>query len=96
VRVEAAGDVAARRVDRQVVEHDRGRIGVTRRVLDRRLEPVAHHEHDARRRDLVDLLRRHLEVVGLGARRREIDDLDASAADLPGGLRERVERGDDA
>ena len=48
---------------------------VARPLLERRLEPAAEQQHDPGVVDLVDLVGRDLEVVGLGARRREVDHL---------------------
>ena len=71
-----------------------GRLtGLARRIVDGRLE-VLEVDEQVRLRHLQHVLGRELEVVRLGARRREVRDVDVVTADLRRGVLERVEGGD--
>ena len=80
--------------DRQEV--DRRAVPLLQRPLERRHEPVAEVEDESRLLDVAHVARRELEVVRLRARGGQVLDGDGAAADLLGGVGERVERGDDA
>ena len=66
--------------------------GLLRRVVDRRLE-LLEVDQVVGLAHLEDLLRRELEVVGLGAGLGEVGDLHVVAADLRDGVLEGVEGG---
>ena len=64
-------------------------------VLELRLEAVAHEQDELRRVDRLDVARRDLEVVRLGARRRQVLDVRAGRGDLLGRVGEGIEGRDD-
>ena len=72
---------------------DRPARGVDR-VLERGLEAATDVHHELRAADRVDVARRELEVVRLGARRSQIDDVVSPVGSHPhpfGSPRERIE-----
>ena len=71
-----------------------GAVALLGGLLDRGLETVPEVEHHVGVEDLVDLVGGELEVVGLGARRREVRHLDAVAADALRGVGHRIEARD--
>ncbi len=100
VRVErggvAFGDLLVSGPDREPIEEAHRRaVTPLGGLLDRGLEAVAQVEHDRRVEDLVDLLRRELEIVRFGARRGEVRHRDPVAPDALRGVRHGVERTDD-
>ena len=82
--------------DLEALQHvDRRAVASARRLLEGGLEPAARVEDEVGRANPLDVARRELDVVGLGAGRCQIHDLDAVASDLLGGEGERVEAGHD-
>src|SRR5262249_53099035 len=73
----------------------RGPGPALRGLLDRGLEPTAQVENEVGVTNLLDVLRGELHVVRLGARRRQIGDVNSWTADLRRHPRERVEGGHD-
>ena len=79
-----------------MVEHVEGRAApAVDRVLDRRLEPVTQVHDELRLVDPRHIAWAQLDVVRLLPRARQIDDVDAGAADLARCIGERIERRDD-
>ena len=88
VRVEPAADTQRARV----VEDVEGRPAPpVDRSLDRGLEPVADVHDERRLLDAPDVPRRQLEVVRLGAGRRQVGDTDVLPSDLLGRVRQGIE-----
>ena len=86
----------AKRVVRQLLEHfDGGAVAAFGGILDRGLEAVAHHDDDAGVEHLVDLFRRELQVVGLGAGRGEVGHGELVTGDPLGRPRQRIEASHD-
>ncbi len=82
------------RHQREVGEQIHGRaVALLGDLLDRRLEPLAEEEDERGVLELVDLPGGQLEVVGLGAGRGEVGDLDEVAAHGLDSLGDREEAG---
>ena len=64
-------------------------------ILDGGLKPAARVDDERRVAQPLDVSGAQLEVVRLGAGRRQIDDLAPGRRHLPHGVRERVESGDE-
>ena len=97
VRIGAeAGLLSFRRLKRQSlqdVDDAAARLGGG--LADGRLEAVAEVQDDVGALDSADRSRRQLEVVRLGAGRREVVDLVTRSADPLGRVRQRIEGGND-
>ena len=90
-------DLVAVLEQREPVEQlDGSSAGAVHRFLERRLEPLAEIEHHVRGANALHVARRELDVVRLGAGRRQVRHLDARAADPLGREGQRVEARDDA
>ena len=95
-RVEPDVRIASRADQRQPVEEvERPAVRAVDGSLERRLEAAAEVEDEVGGADALDVARRELDVVRLGAGRREVRDGHPVAADLLGRVRERIEAGDD-
>ena len=67
------------RIARRLEEIERRPVASRDRILDRRLEASAQVDDELGVADRLDVARRELDVVWLGARRREVHDLATSA-----------------
>ena len=79
----------------RVEEGERGAVRGPSRAFELRLESMSHQQDEAGVLHRLDIVGRELEVVRLGARGRQVRNVDAGAADLLGGEGEGIEGGDD-
>ena len=96
-RIEPDVRVVAEPVEaRRVEQRDDVRVRVTGGAFELWLEAVAHQQHRPGRLHRRHVVGRQLEIVWLGAGRRQVRDVHARAPDLLGRVGERIEGRDDA
>jgi hypothetical protein len=78
-----------------VEERERGAVRGPSRAFELRLESMSHQQDEPGVLDRLDIVGRELEVVRLGARGRQVRDLDVGPADLLGDEGQGIEGGDD-
>ena len=74
---------------------ERRTVAPRHRILESGLEASTDVDDQVGVRDLPNVTRGELEIVGLGARGREVDDARARASDLLGDPGKGIEAGDD-
>ena len=74
---------------------ERRTVALRHRILESGLEASTDVDDQVGVRDLPNVTRGELEIVRLGTRRREVDDVRARASDLLGDPGKGVEAGDD-